>query len=113
MNLNRLDPEEYEMFMIAAGRLIALTMNGPEAWEKIPPKGINPNNVEMCLAAARKDPAYLDRTFIDNLRRVGHAALDAKLDQMERWAKDNGRTDMVVPTSERITAALNAEVEGE
>lgn len=108
MNLNSLDPEEYEMFMIAAGRLIALTMNGPEAWAKVPPS-INPNNVEMCLAAAQKDPTYLDRTFIDNLRRVGHAALDAKLDQMERWAKDNGRTDMVVSTAERITAALVGE----
>jgi hypothetical protein len=79
---------------------------GPERWAKLPAQDIKEEHVPEYLAACLFNEKASSLTFSATKRSMLHTYVDMLANAFDEWAKDAGRTDLLLTVGERLERAV-------
>jgi hypothetical protein len=82
---------------------------GPSYWESLPVVKLNEGQARMLamLYTMTKDrDIKVPGSFVEVMRSAAHTAVDHMVEELELWAVENDRPDLIQPAVEQINAAL-------
>ncbi len=82
--------------------------SGPQLWGSLPNNEIKEENIPEYLTACMMNNNASAATLISTKRNVLHKYVDALADAFEEWAKDAGRTDLLLTVGERLEQAVKS-----
>lgn len=100
-------PKEIDKMMATGVDVIMHLFGGPQEWRKLPPLALDPDIAKEAAKVARgREQQYAGLSWIDTQRKVTEIVLSGYWAAFERWAKREGRTDLLVDSIDLVNAAL-------
>lgn len=103
-----LSDEQAQEYLTHCQHALAILLGGTKVWEKLPVQFCKPENIGGYIEAGIKNPAFLNQNTIRNGAAVVHGLIENVAQEMETWAKENGREDLLITMGQKIETAIGA-----
>lgn len=105
-----LTDEQAKIYAAQCNTALTVLLGGPKVWGRMPSQVCKPENIGGYIEAGIKNPNFLTQSTIRNGANVAHGLIESMVLEMEAWAKENGRDDLLIPMSQKIEDAILADL---